>query len=153
MLLAIIHNSDKFSGKLTKFFTGCYAYHTAWVDPEAGLMYDMSLLRRRRTWPRYKGSQVRLYKVPQVTRDYLEYRLTHDNDRYGYIDYILFGFRWAYHLVGKSTRNAGGQICSEMTNEDLIASGVETPWLLTDAPPSPCDIQRWAAAVLEEVES
>lgn len=144
MKLAIIFNSEKLSGRLTKIFTGCYAYHTAWVDEDAGLVYDMNLLRRRRAWPRYKTSQVILIDFPQVTRDYLEDRLTKDNSRYGFRDYALFAVRWAYHLVGKSTRNAGGKICSEMCNEDLIACGVETPWMLSDQPPSPCDLFRWA---------
>ena len=48
MKLAIIYNEHKFSGKLTKFFTGSYAYHVAWVDEEAGFMYYIHLLFRRR---------------------------------------------------------------------------------------------------------
>lgn len=149
MLLAVISNPDKFSGKLTYFFTGCHAYHVAWVDEGAGLIYDMNLLRRRRAWPRYAEATVELWDFPQVTSDYQEHRLTHDSRAYGWKDYLLFGFRWAYHLIGKITRNAGGVICSEMVNEDLIACGVETPWLLSDEPPSPCDIRRWLMATHE----
>lgn len=143
MKLGIVFNQNKYNGKLTKFFTGCYAYHTLWVDEEKGLMYDRSLLRRRRTWPKYKDDEVLLYDFPNVTREYLEDRLTNDNSKYGYVDYILFGFRWFYHLLGKPTRNAKGKICSEETNEDLRANGYETPWDLDGEPPSPCDIYRW----------
>jgi hypothetical protein len=148
MMLAIVSKPDKFSAKLTKLFTGCYAYHTAWVDLDAGLIYDMNLLRRRRAWPRYQSARVELYNFPQVTRAYMEDRLTHDGRVYGWRDYLLFALRPLYHLFGKSTRNAGGIICSEMCNEDAIACGVETPWLLSDAPPSPCDWARWCRSTM-----
>lgn len=143
MKLGIVFNHNKWNGKLTKLFTGCYAYHTTWVDEEEGFMYDMNKLRRKRHWPRYKQDEVLLYDFPQVTREYLERKLLTDDTTYGYVDYILFGFRWFYHLIGKPTRNAGGQICSEVTNVDLWNCGVKTPWHPKDAPPSPCDIFRW----------
>lgn len=143
MKLGIIFNQNKYNGKLTKFFTGCYAYHTVWVDEEAGLMYDMNMIRRRRYWPRYNADEVLLFDFPEVTREYLEEKLTSDSNGYGYLDYILFGFRWFYHLIGKPTRNQSGVICSEMTNIDLRNCGVVTPWELNSAPPSPCDIYNW----------
>ncbi len=144
MKIAIILNTGNLSGKLTKFFTGCYAYHTAWVDENAGLMYDMNLLRRRRKWPHYPDAQVALFDSPtDVTREYLEEKLTSDENRYGVLDYLMFALRWLYHLVGKSTRNAGGVICSEMVNNDIWACGGTTPWQPGDAPPSPCDILHW----------
>ncbi len=145
MKLGLVFNHNKINGKATKFFTGCYAYHTIWVDEENGLMYDMSLLRRRRAWPKYRDDEVLLFDFPEVTRELMEYKLTHDTTHYGVVDYILFGFRWVYHLLGKPTRNAKGKICSEITNEDLIDSGVITPWKKTDAPPSPCDIYMWVS--------
>ncbi|MDO8294375.1 MAG: hypothetical protein Q7T29_16155 [Gallionella sp.] len=46
--IAVIFNANKLSGRLTRLFTGCTAYHIAWVDDEAGKMYDMHLIRRRR---------------------------------------------------------------------------------------------------------
>lgn len=143
-MLAIIFNRRKLSGRLTRLFTGCYAYHAAWVDEEAGLMYDMHLIRRRRVWPHYPIEQLQLFDVPEVTRDYLESRLTTDEARYGWRDYLLFLLRPLYHLVGKSTRNAGGVICSEMVNADIWACGGTTPWRPQDPPPSPCDLVRWA---------
>ena len=143
MKLAIIFNHNKLSGRLTRFWTGCYAYHTAWVDEEAGVMYDMNLLRRRRAWPHYPEAEVILEDFPQVTREYLERRLTEDDARYGVVDYCLFMLRPLFHLLGYSTRNAAGVICSEMCNIDARACGYDTPWPLDAPPPSPCDWFRW----------
>lgn len=144
MQLAVIFNAQKLSGRLTRLFTGCAAYHVAWVDEEAGLMYDMNLLRRRRKWPYYPQDRVALFDAPAlVTRDYLEDKLTSDENRYGFTDYLLFALRLLYHLFGRSTRNAGGVICSEMVNDDIWACGGVTPWRPSDAPPSPCDLYGW----------
>lgn len=144
MKLAVIINASKLSGRLTKFFTGCPAYHVAWVDEESGLMYDMNLLRRRRKWPYYPLDQVALFDAPgNVTQAYLEDKLTSDDNIYGFFDYLMFLLRPVYHLFGKSTRNAGGVICSEMVNNDIWACGGTTPWNPGDEPPSPCDILRW----------
>lgn len=142
--LAVIFNDRKLSGWLTRLFTGCYAYHVAWVDEEAGLMYDMNLLRRRRAWPHYDEARVLMFAAPgNVSREYLEQRLTDDGARYGVVDYMLFALRPLYHLFGRSTRNAGGVICSEMVNDDIWATGGDTPWRPEDPPPSPCDLYRW----------
>jgi hypothetical protein len=147
MKLAIILNKRKLSGLLTKLVTGCYAYHVAWVCEETNTMYDMHLLRRKRPWPHYTGhNEVLLYDSPEVTVHFLEEKLRSDESVYGVWDYILFGLRPLYHLFGKSTRNAGGTICSEMVNSDLWECGVETPWHPNDEPPSPCDILKWKAA-------
>ena len=40
MRLAIFFNDKRISGKLTKLFTGEYAYHAAWVD--AQYYFDMN---------------------------------------------------------------------------------------------------------------
>ncbi len=148
MKLAIIYNEHKFSGKLTKFFTGSYAYHVAWVDEEAGLMYDMNLLFRRRIWPHYEAPATwKLYDFPEVTREYLEYQLTNDDNTYGVLDYCMFLIRPLFHLVGKSTVNAGGIICSERINMDLWNCGVPTVFRTVDEPPSPADIDEMAKAM------
>lgn len=142
--LAIIFNDHKLSGRLTRFFTGCSAYHTAWVDEEAGLLYDMHLIRRRRPWPHYPEARVALFEPPvPVSREFLEERLTADDSTYGVIDYCLFALRPLFHLFGRSTRNAGGVICSEMINDDLRACGAATPWPPEGEVPSPCDLYRW----------
>jgi len=147
MKIAIIINTKSISGRLTKFFTGCYAYHVAWVDVESGLMYDMNLLRRRRKWPHYEHGSFKLFDQSNVTREFLEGKLTSDENRYGFVDYMLFAVRKLYHLVGKNTRNAGGKICSESLNDDIHECGGFTPWLPADAPPSPCDILQWLNAI------
>jgi hypothetical protein len=144
MKIAFIFNRRKLSGWLTRIWTGCYAYHVAWVDEAAGLMWDMHLLRRRRTWPHYPKDEVLLFDPPAaVTREYLEDRLTRDGSVYGVLDYLLFALRPLYHLFGASTRNAGGVICSEMVNNDIWAFGGRTPWKPHEPPPSPCDLYRW----------
>lgn len=144
MKIAVIHNTHSFLGKITNFFTGSYAYHIGFVDEEEGYIYDMYLLRRRRSWPHY-GSEVEvtMYSCPEVTKEYLEWQLTHDENTYGFIDYILFGLRPLYHLVGRTTRNAKGKICSEQVNDDLRSCGVQTPFRPDDEVPSPADMERW----------
>lgn len=144
MKLAIVFNDHKLSGWLTKIGTGCYAYHAFWVDEDAGLMYDMHLIRRRRIWPHYQEGQVILFDAPaNVTSKYLEDQLNSDENRYGVGDYILFLLRPFFHLFGKSTPNVGGLICSEMVNLDIWNCGGTTPWSVEVAPPSPCDLYRW----------
>jgi hypothetical protein len=143
--LAIIFNENKLSGKLTKFWTGCYAYHAAWVDLDNNKMYDMNLLRRRQLWPHYGAeTSVLLFDAPgNVTAEYLESQLETDESRYGVFDYCLFALRPLFHLFGQSTRNAGGVICSEMVNQDIWECGGVTPFHPMTEPPSPCDLYRW----------
>lgn len=141
MQLAVVFNGNKLSGRLTKFFTGCTAYHVLWHDERQ--MWDMHLIRRRRTWPHYPADQMLDFEIPQVARAYLERRLETDEATYGWRDYLLFALRPLYHLFGRSTRNAGGEICSEMVNNDLWECGVPTPWPPDGPPPSPCDLYRW----------
>lgn len=140
MKLAIIFNAEKLSGRLTLFFTGCSAYHVAWVDEDSDRMYDMHWIRRRRIWSDYsQGKEVILFDFQEVKTAYLESMLETDTNIYGMLDYTLFALRPLFHLFGKSTRNAGGVICSEMINIDLLACGGSSPWLAESAPPSPCD--------------
>lgn len=142
MKLVVLFNSDKLLGKLTKLFTGCYAYHTAWVSDK--VMYDIHWTRRRRLWPgKYSSDTYLVFDFPKVTQEYLEKKLTEDETKYSYLDYFLFCLRPFYHLFGYSTRNYNGMICSEMMNIDLRFCGYETPWDLKDPPPSPCDLYRW----------
>ena len=136
--VAFVFNAGKLSGILTRIFTGCSCYHVAFVDEERGLMYDMNLLRRRRPWPHYADERVIVLDAPvPVPRAYLEERLTRDDARYGVLDYCLFALRPLYHLVGKSTRNAGGTICSEMVASDLQANGWSAEFAEV---PSPCQL-------------
>jgi hypothetical protein len=138
MKIAFIYSKSKFMAKLCKFFTGSYCYHVAWVDDSTNVMYDMNLLRRKREWPHYPSDRVLLVESPvNISAQYLEKKLETDNNKYGVIDYLLFSIRPLFHLIGKSTPNAGGVICSEMVYDDLRAHGwsgytLETPspaWL------------------------
>ncbi len=149
--LALIFNEHKLSGKLTNWWTGCYAYHALWVDTERNEMYDMHLIRRRRVWPGHYEGHYLLFDAPgNVTREYLERMLSSDENWYGFADYMLFVLRPLYHLFGKSTPNAHGTICSEMVNNDIWASGGETPWEPDDAPPSPCDLYRFLSGANQD---
>lgn len=145
MLLAIIHApaERKLSARLTKLFTGSTAYHCGFVDEATGTFYDMSWLPRKTHWPRYNPPKwVNLYPVPNLTAEHCEEYLKRDSHiKYGVMDYVLFGLRPIYHLFGKSTRNAGGWICSEMCAEWLRRVGYDAP---VEPVPSPADLEMWA---------
>lgn len=152
MKLAIIHApaSQKLSARLTQLFTGSTAYHCGFVCEETGTFYDMNLLPRKVAWPRYAPPRwVHLYSVPRLTRAQCEEYLKTDGAvRYGVLDYILFGLRPIYHLLGRSTRNADGMICSELCAVWLGRAGYDTP---VDPVPSPADLERWAFKRLASV--
>jgi len=137
--------SEKISARLTLIFTGCAAYHIGFVDTERNKFYDMNLIRRRRVWSEYERKRhCILFDAPGwIDADYLERMLDADKSRYSVLDYILFGLRPIYHLLGKSTPNAGGMICSEMVLIDLNANGANLPFDAKKAPPSPCDLFRF----------
>lgn len=141
MKIAFIYSSTKLSGQLTKLFTNSYCYHVGWVDEQTDTFYDMHLIRRKRRWSSYaSGKEVVLINSPvQVTREWLEERLMSDDQTYGYFDYLLFGLRGLYHMLGLSTPNARGVICSEMVYLDLRANG--WPHRFEEVP-SPADLER-----------
>lgn len=146
MKLAIIHADParKLSARLTLWFTGSTAYHCGFLDEDDNTWFDMSWLARKASWPRYLPpvKWVVLYDFPNLTREQCEEFLKRDSDiKYGVIDYLLFGLRPLYHLVGKSSRNASGMICSEMCALWLREAGYEPP---VHPVPSPADIERWA---------
>lgn len=154
MKLAVVHAepAQHFSARLTQFFTGSTAYHCGFVDEAGGTFFDMHLLPRKVDWPRYDvpGKWVELYDVPGLTREACERFLQRDSvHSYGWRDYLLFGLRWAYHLVGKSTRNAGGLICSELCSLWLRDTGFESP---VDPVPSPADLACWASNNLHRAD-
>jgi hypothetical protein len=136
MKIAFIYGK-KPSSALTKIFTGSSCYHVGFTDGVK--FWDMHLIRRRRLWSIYNDKKTVLIEAPvSITAEYLDHKLDTDEARYGVIDYILFGLRPIYHLFGKSTRNAGGVICSEMVVDDLNANG----WRYTfKEVPSPADIE------------
>jgi hypothetical protein len=134
--IAIISNPKKFSGKLTRFFTGSPAYHIGFVDTERGKFYDMNLLFRRREWPHYDADQYRLYQCPvDLTADDLEWWLDTDNDWYGVLDYLAFVFK----KLLPNRPSFKGAICSEKVEEILKWKGWISPF---DWTPSPADFER-----------
>lgn len=136
MKIAFIYGKRP-SSILTKLFTGSTCYHVGFTD--GANFWDMNLLRRRRLWPLYPDSHVVLAECPvDVPIDYLEHMLDIDEATYGWRDYLLFALRPFYHLIGKSTRNAGGVICSEMVFNDLKALGWPVQF---DEVPSPADLE------------
>jgi len=143
--LVFISNKHTWQGILTKLFTGDYIYHCGWLVDD--MFYDMHLLRRRRSWPRYEDATKYIVEFPQVTKEYLESRLTEDESVYGILDYLLFGLRPIYHFFGVSTRNNGGVICSEMCSNDLSECNVTNPFRASREPPSPVDLYKWAISI------
>lgn len=137
MQIAFIYGKPV-SSALTKFFTGSSCYHVGFTDGVK--FWDMNLIRRRRLWPGlYPAERVILVGCPtHITAEYLDHMLDTDDAHYGMVDYLLFGLRWFYHLTGKSTRNAGGVICSEMVANDLIANNWTARF---DEVPSPADLE------------
>lgn len=136
MKIAFIYGK-KPSSWLTKLFTGSECYHVGFTDGQK--FWDMSLIRRRRDWPHYDAKNVLLADCPvEVTADYLNAKLDTDESKYGFVDYLLFALRPIYHFFGHSTRNAGGVICSEMIENDLIANGWKSPFYEV---PSPADLE------------
>jgi hypothetical protein len=136
IVIAIISNPRKMSGKLTRFFTGSPAYHIGFVDTEAGKFYDQNLLFRRRLWPHYADQHVKLYQCPVLlSRDDLEHQLDTRTDWYGVMDYLFFGLR---KLIPTATHSFKGAICSEVVDDILKAHGWKSPF---ENVPSPADFE------------
>lgn len=142
--LAIIYSRKKLTAKLCKFFTGEYAYHCGFVDFENDTFYDMYFTPRKVSWKAKKYKDVTLHPTILNASDCEEY-LKQDSLHmvYSLFDYWLFAIRPIYHLIGKSTPNANGIICSEMCNNWLWRKkpGI-TPFNPLSAPPSPADFVR-----------
>lgn len=142
MKIAFIYGKPV-SSALTKLFTGSTCYHVGFTDGVK--FWDMNKIRRRRLWPDlYPTDRVMLVELSPsitVTAEYLDRQLDTDSAEYGYVDYVLFSLRWLYHLVGKSTRNAGGVICSEMVANDLAANGWAKEFWFDQEVPSPADLE------------
>jgi hypothetical protein len=151
----VVFNHDYFLGKLTKFFTGCYAYHAGFVVPESDAIYDMGWLWRKIKYSgKYTDKQIVLFDLPEgvtiteqdlmdeVIRGVEEFSDNQfNNSFYGFMDYAGFLLRPIYHLFGKPTRNFGGKICTEKMNDILVAHGwKDSPFNLEV--PSPCDYVR-----------
>lgn len=140
MKVAFIYHPTKFSATLTEFWTGSRCYHVAIVDEEMGLMYDQHLIFRRRLWPHYLPENVKLVDTPvSISREYIENKLSTDENTYGWKDYLLFSLRPLFHLLGKSTPNVGGVICSELVFNILRENGWDQTF---PEVPSPADLEK-----------
>lgn len=137
IVIAIISNPEKLSGKLTRLFTGSPAYHIGFVDTVRGKFYDMNLLFRRREWPHYSPEHVRLYACPvDLTAADLEWWLDTDEDWYGMFDYLSFGIK---KLIPGARMSFKGAVCSEKVWQILKWKG----WALSfDGVPSPADFEK-----------
>ena len=137
MKIAIISNPQKFSSKLTQFFTGSPAYHICFVDEELGKMWDMNLLFRRRIWPHYNPENFIFYACPvNVSANDLEWWLDHDEDWYGFLDYTSFAIKKLFTNFRPSFK---GAICSEKVEQILVKSGWVSPF---NGTPSPADFEK-----------
>lgn len=143
MKVAFIRSRNRwyFPALLTRWFTGCGVFHVGFYSEETGSFYDMNVTRRK---IKFFKSYLKDYKdytlYPcRVTERYLEQKIETNQDKYSYIDYILFFFRW----LGFKVKDNKGLVCSEMVNEDLRQFNVDTPWPADAPPPSPCDLLNW----------
>ena len=138
IVIAIISNPDKFSGKMTQLFTHSPAYHIVFVDLDRKKMYDQHLIFRRREWPHYsEQNTVKLYRCPvDVTADDLEWWLDHNEDWYGVFDYCAFAFK---RMFGGNRPSFKGAICSEAAENILKWKGWQSPFGFT---PSPADFEK-----------
>lgn len=150
MQLAIIYSKTKLSSKLTKFWTGSYAYHCGLLDIESDTFFDMNITPRKISWAAKDYKDFELHDV-DVTLSDCENYLKQDslNVRYGVLDYTLFALRPIFHFFGKSTPNANGDICSEQTNKWLWRKTYgATPFNPLHAPPSPADLERFFKSMI-----
>lgn len=133
MQVAFVYGK-KPNSTLTRIFTGSTCYHVGFTDGE--WFWDMHQHRRVGPWKgRYPAERVILVDCPvQITAALLDQQVLDQTVAYGWRDYLAFAFRWAYHLVGKSTRNYGGEICSEWVGNVLRAMGWDRSFEEVEAP-------------------
>ena len=137
MQIVFVYNKP-LSSALTEFFTGSRCYHVGFTD---GIRFwDMNKIRRRRLWKGlYPPDRYLLHDCPQgITAEYLDNMLDTDESEYGYLDYLMFLFRWPANFFGFRVKNAWGVICSELVYLDLKANGWSVDYYET---PSPADLE------------
>lgn len=150
MYVAFILSDTNWEGKLTKIFTDSYCYHVGFLSDDKKWFYDMHLVKRRSPWEgQYDSENVMLMQCPVKEEDLLDDIADSNADIssgsvwYGVLDYLMFAFRPLFHLLGKSTPNFTGIICSEWVNDMLISAGVQTGFDENEGPPSPADLLRF----------
>ena len=126
---AFIHGDAKsfMPAFLTKLFTKSECFHCGFVDLSDNTLIDMNLLPRKTNWPCYvKPCYATLYPVTSMflNRSFLEYCLKYRSRTvYGFMDYLMFGFRWFYKLIGRPVPDSKGDICTAMVVNWANASG------------------------------
>lgn len=119
-----------------------YPYHAAFYDPEQGRYYDMHVHFRKASAGAYKSKTVYFF-VPPVCVDVTLLERLVGKRFYGVLDVLLY-------VPAKWLRiNLPGDHCSEVVNDTLRLCGARTPWKSHDAPPSPCELLKWAATNLQ----
>ena len=122
-----------------------YPYHGAWYDTESRMFYDMNVKFRKIPFEHYQNRDLFFFESPVViTKDYLESMV--GKRRYGIFDVVLFG---PAKMLGF---NLPGDHCTEALNDDIWFHGGRTPWTPYEAPPSPCEMLKWASQILKEVK-
>lgn len=142
-------------GKLMKILTGCYAYHSAFIDMNTGILYEMNIRRRARKYSfvaiskKINEKSLKVYDLPaEINQDdflsYLIQQTMFDDTLYGFRDYFNHFIYSISKFLGipKKFKNTDGFICSDMVNHDMIVHGWNSPWPEHHMPPTPCDIER-----------
>lgn len=149
-LVAFSNNTNKVSNAITRFFTGSPVYHLGWLDVDRKVLYDFHFVRRSRPWPLpCKSSTFEFKDLPGVTLEYIKDKTLEARLKPTFKDRVLFTLRFAYHLLGLSTRGVGGHTAASEANSDLLACGYNTPWLLVKPPLNPAVVFTWAKSLPE----
>lgn len=142
--IVFVLNNRRLSGRLTRFFTGCYCYH---VGIRIGdKFYDMKWRRRVRDWKPsyYPNDRYIVFNSPvKINEKFLIEKMIGTDAHYGFKDYLLFALKPLFKLFKIPLKNQDGMICSEQVNNDLIDMGWNSPWSKTEHPPSPCEMLRY----------
>lgn len=140
-----------FKNRAVALFTGCPFYHVGFLQWDEEEVYDMYFMRRKRTLAevqRDNDHEKMVFAIVdspvEIPTKYFQDKILHQNEKYGFLDLLLFAVRPLYNLFGKTTRNQGGIICSEMVNNDLKAHDkYQLAWKCNHPQvDSPCDIWR-----------
>lgn len=143
-----VGKEDKFLTRLSRIFSGSNIYHVGFLSDDGETAYDMSLLKRAFKIQDYSPDSIILLKIPMYLSEpkilmeiaYTNGELSTRSTFYGIWDYLAFAIRPLYHILGKSTPNFRGVICSEWVNNKIVEAQGDNGFKLSDCPPSPTDL-------------
>lgn len=143
----------RWTAALARVFTGTYAFHCGFFDPQTRDFFDISVRPRRVAWDEYAKPWMNAYAFDvALTREQCEAFLAQDErEKYSRTDYALFALRPFFRLFGREAKNTGGVICSELVNSWLIRGGVKTPFSARIGPPSPTDLFLWLSTTGRQI--